>query len=595
METDFDYNAAIHKAQLGDRDSLDRLSKATQERLREDVYRLTLDDDLTEEIVQETMLQMLKVLDELKETDRFWPWLYKIARNKLRLQHRKQRQQKTVAAAAAKDPTTAKDCQTAISNMVGKELQEAVLRALRRLKSEHREVISMRCYREMEYSLIAESMGCSEFAAKMLFYRAKKSLKRQLVSEGFGRGSLLMALIVFGQMTSRTKAAAISVPATTLKVGATAGVVGLLTGKVAIIPLAAAGIVGAGSLMVASMPTPNGAEGVQPPPEPSVARAVDRQIEQYWYFYPAGVGGPVVIKAETQTKDKSKSCIFLQNAEANYIYDPADNTVSMVNHRQYNQDLSVWALPTDGPHRYGDAADLMMIDERTGTGRRTYRAEYSHALKDEYFQYSWPAGAKMIDNRDAMHKRGWTYFTVKGMVGGDRVTGTGRIPFVYSAAAEHGPWLRLDIGDQLVLIDDGRQAITRKAGKVTASYQAGSFFKGLSRPWMGLHTIDTVRRDAAERAIAYETQLRDNRQKAQVVLTRGKARLVYTIDMKTDVVESIKISRGDGERIELRFDYLQDVEQVSSRFAQPTINRNYGSKRRTNPGMLWLLQVLTGK
>jgi RNA polymerase sigma-70 factor (ECF subfamily) len=595
MEMDFNYNEAIHKAQLGDRQSLERLSRATQERLREDVYRLTLNDDLTEEIIQETMLQMLKVLDELKEAERFWPWLYKIARNKLRLHHRKQRQQKTVVAAAAADGATAKDCQDAISDMVGKELKETVLRAVRRLKSEHREVISMRCYREMEYSLIAESMCCSEFAAKMLFYRAKKSLKRQLASEGFGKGSLMMALVVFGQMTSRSEAAAISVPASTLKVGATAGVVGLLTGKVALIPLVAAGIVGAGSLMVTSTQAPKGADVVQPPPRPAAARTLDTQIEQYWYFYPAGAAGPVVIKAEAQTDDKLRSCVFLQNTQANYVYDPRDNTVSTVNHRQYNEDLSVWALPTDKSGAYDNTPDLMMIDERTGNTRRVYRAEYSHALKDEYFQYSWPDTAETIDKRDAMHKRGWTYFTVAGWVGGDRVKGTGRIPFVYAAAADNGPWIRLSIGDRLELIDDGRQAIVRKRGKVTASYKAGSFFAGLSRPWMGLHTIDTVRRDAAERQVPFETNYDAQEKKTEVVLTSERGKLVYTVDMEKDVVEGIKISTGDGKRIELWFDYLQDIDEAGSRFTQPRIGQNYGSKRQTNPGILWLLQVLTGK
>ncbi|MHC4479267.1 MAG: RNA polymerase sigma factor, partial [Planctomycetota bacterium] len=404
METDFDYNAAIHKAQRGNRESLDRLSRAIQERLREDVYRLTLDDDLTEEIVQETMLQMLRVLNELKEADRFWPWLYQIARNKLRLHHRKQQQQKTTAAAAAANGATAKAPQDAISNMVGRELQEVVLRAMRRLKAEHREIINMRCYREMEYSLIAESMGCSEFAAKMLFYRAKKSLKRQLVSEGFGKGSLLMALLVFGRMTSRTKAA-VSVPTSTLKVGAAAGAVGLLTGKVAIVPLAAAGIVGAGSLIATSTQAPKGADAIEPLPRPAAAATLDTQIRQYWYFYPHGAAGPVVIKAQAQAQDKSKSCVFLQNAQGNYVYDSDDNTVSIVNYRQYNNDLSVWALPTDGSHINDNATDLMMIDERTADTRRVYKAEYSYALKDEYFQYCWPAGAKIVDKRDAMHQR----------------------------------------------------------------------------------------------------------------------------------------------------------------------------------------------
>ncbi|MHC4625036.1 MAG: RNA polymerase sigma factor, partial [Planctomycetota bacterium] len=402
MEPNSDHIREVSRAQLGDKDSLERLSKRVQERLREDVFRLTLDDDLAEEIVQETMLEMLKILDELKEADQFWSWLYKIALNKLRLHHRKEQVQKTAEVSAA-NKNGKRDSRDAISETVGRELKEIVLRAVERLKPDHRAVITMRCYREMQYSMIAKSMGRSEFAAKMLFCRAKKSLKRQLAREGFGKGSLLMALVIFGQMTSRSRAASISVPSATLKVGTAAGLAGILTGKSAIVTLSVAGIVGAGSLVVTSSRMQKGTEAVGGLPRADIAGTVDRQVRQYLYFYPQGVAGPVMIKAEAQNEGRSGACVFLQNAEANYVYKPKDDTVYLVNHRQYNKDGSVWRLPSDEPHTYRDSTVLMMIDERVGDGKRIYQAEYPHALKDEYFRYSWAAGTRVIDNRDAMH------------------------------------------------------------------------------------------------------------------------------------------------------------------------------------------------
>jgi DNA-directed RNA polymerase specialized sigma24 family protein len=87
MEEKFDYVGLVRQAQLGDRDSINRLAEVVRGCLRTDIYRLTLDAELTQEIIQECMLEMFKVLGDLKEAERFWPWLYKIALNKIRLYH----------------------------------------------------------------------------------------------------------------------------------------------------------------------------------------------------------------------------------------------------------------------------------------------------------------------------------------------------------------------------------------------------------------------------------------------------------------------------------------------------------------------------
>jgi DNA-directed RNA polymerase specialized sigma24 family protein len=101
MDKDIDYIRLVDQARLGDKESLDHLVKLAQESLRDDVYRMSLDAHLTEDIVQETLLEMVKILGELKETDRFWPWLYKIALNKLRLHHRRQKVRRTVPMSEA--------------------------------------------------------------------------------------------------------------------------------------------------------------------------------------------------------------------------------------------------------------------------------------------------------------------------------------------------------------------------------------------------------------------------------------------------------------------------------------------------------------
>jgi RNA polymerase sigma-70 factor, ECF subfamily len=92
-----DYAEMVKKAQLGDRDSLNHLAEAARVRLHEYVFRLTLNEDLTGDIVQETILEMLRIFGKLRRTEKFWPWLYGIAFNKVRNHYGKRWRRKTRA------------------------------------------------------------------------------------------------------------------------------------------------------------------------------------------------------------------------------------------------------------------------------------------------------------------------------------------------------------------------------------------------------------------------------------------------------------------------------------------------------------------
>ncbi len=72
MKKDMDYVKLVERAQIGDKQGLERLTELAEVRLREDVGRITLNPDLTQDIVQETLLEMMKKLSELKTAERFW-------------------------------------------------------------------------------------------------------------------------------------------------------------------------------------------------------------------------------------------------------------------------------------------------------------------------------------------------------------------------------------------------------------------------------------------------------------------------------------------------------------------------------------------
>jgi len=613
MDQQLDQLELIRRAQGGDKQCLGQLAKQARPRLYTYAYRLTQKDDLAQEIVQESLLEMCKVIGKLKKADRFWPWLYGIAVNKLRHYYRTEQTQRKVAISSMKRKNALNDRQDGLENLVSEELKNIVSMAMKKLRTRHKAVLLMRCYDEMPYSDIAESMGCSEFSTRMLFLRAKKCLQRELSRNGFGKGSLLAALVLFGKITAPSEAAAaqISVTAAATNVGLLAGIAGVVTSKTAIISLTAAGALTAGTVVMKSGPLNQGVEN----PQTSLTSTQNigqsgNPKQEFWYYFPESPADPMMLRAKSGLAGDKSYWQVLQDNHANYYYN--NKRLQINNYRMWSRDLSVQKIPTDDPkmteficqvegskntmgHVAPRGKGLLVVAAlgQKNDDNQLWATRHSNVLEEDYFQSDWPATAKTFDNRDQMHKRGWTFFRVTGQVNGKNVSGTGRIPFINLNRKQYGPWLKLQVGS-LTIVDTYKEAyISKLYSDDTNTYKGGSFFKGLCRPWMGLHTIDTVRRDAAEQRIWFETRYTPDSQFAEVELTCENARIVYKIDMETDVVDEITFFTDKGNTGNLKFSYLQSVDGVSQEFIPPVKPRN-PTNTGSGPGILWLVQLIEG-
>jgi hypothetical protein len=319
----------------------------------------------------------------------------------------------------------------------------------------------------------------------------------------------------------------------------------------------------------------------------------------------------MMLRAKSGMVGDRSSWQILQNARFNYLY--RDNTVYINNHRMWTSDLSVFRIPTDdagttdflsqveasprgSEHVTAKGKGLLVVAARNeaNDAERPWVVRHYNILDEDYFQGDWPATAKTEDTRDEMHRRGWTYFRVTGQINGQNVWGTGRIPFVDATYESYSPWLRLQVGS-LTVVDTYKDAYaSRSSSSPLGTYKGGSFFKGLLRPWAGLHTIDTVRRDAAEQRIKFETRHTPGSQLVQVELDCRDVRLVYSIDLETDVIDQIIFSTDQGDKGSLKFSYLQSVDGVSAEFVRPVRPRGETTSSHQSPGLLWLVQLLDG-
>ena len=127
-------------------------------------------------------------------------------------------------------------------------------------------------------------------------------------------------------------------------------------------------------------------------------------------------------------------------------------------------------------------------------------------------------------------------------------------------------WLELNVGGEI---------ITMRGGDI----------KGVARPWMGMHTIDTVRRDAGESGMRFEVSFDEAKDRAEVTVWHEKGRLIYSVDMSRDVVEKIEIVAGDVQG-ELALSYLQEIDGVGGEFVEPLVRGAKGVG-----GIEWLLEL----
>ncbi|MBP7050658.1 MAG: sigma-70 family RNA polymerase sigma factor [Phycisphaerae bacterium] len=178
------YMQFLVDARSGEQAAMGRLAVLVWERLYPFVLRTTLDRDAAEDIVQETLLTMLRRLGSLRDDERFWPWIYRIAWSKIRNRLRRRRLQflyerMMLLARDAESDACDSDIGPLDAQVRGETLRE-VSAAIARLNHEQRNILHLRCYEDLPYTEIAARTQTTPQKARVHFHRAKKTLKKHL-------------------------------------------------------------------------------------------------------------------------------------------------------------------------------------------------------------------------------------------------------------------------------------------------------------------------------------------------------------------------------------------------------------------------------
>ena len=151
---------------LGDRSAISELIERHSKRVRSYIGMMVKDDDVADDIFQETFIKAVRVIDEGRYTDngKFLSWILRIAHNRVLDYFRREKASKLINESEAgydvigtlrfAEPTTEDD-------MVHSEMEQTIRDLIELLPEEQQEVVRLRYYSKLSFQEIAEQTEVS--------------------------------------------------------------------------------------------------------------------------------------------------------------------------------------------------------------------------------------------------------------------------------------------------------------------------------------------------------------------------------------------------------------------------------------------------
>lgn len=150
----------------GDRAAISQLIDRHTHRVRDYIRMMVKDNDVADDILQETFIKAVRVIDEGRyaDTGKFLSWILRIAHNQVIDHFRSQKNAKTVSESDAGYNMlgTLRFAELTVEDaMISSQIEEDVRRLIERLPAEQREVVMMRYYSGLSFQEIADQTDVS--------------------------------------------------------------------------------------------------------------------------------------------------------------------------------------------------------------------------------------------------------------------------------------------------------------------------------------------------------------------------------------------------------------------------------------------------
>ncbi len=183
----------VEKARSGDRDAFEQIILLYQNEIFRLVFFRIRSRMDAEDLTQDIFLAALKYLPQLKDSDRFRPWLYRIAINRVRDFHRKKKLLAFFGITEERDENDPLDVEPhrdpgALDKVIREEFWTHVKQLSKRFSRMEKEVFFLRFVDEFNLREIAQILKKSESAVKTHLYRAIKKFKEDSALSDFLEG-----------------------------------------------------------------------------------------------------------------------------------------------------------------------------------------------------------------------------------------------------------------------------------------------------------------------------------------------------------------------------------------------------------------------
>jgi RNA polymerase sigma-70 factor (ECF subfamily) len=150
----------------GDRSAISQLIDRHSTRVRDYIRMMVRDRDVADDILQETLIKVVRVIDEGRyaDTGKFLSWVLRIAHNRVLDYFRSQKSSRTVTESDAGYNVlgTLRFAERTVEDrMVDEQIEADVRSLIDKLPEEQREVVVMRYYAGMSFQEIADQTEVS--------------------------------------------------------------------------------------------------------------------------------------------------------------------------------------------------------------------------------------------------------------------------------------------------------------------------------------------------------------------------------------------------------------------------------------------------
>jgi RNA polymerase sigma-70 factor (ECF subfamily) len=177
--------ATLEKASSGDGDALTALVTALEPHIEKQLLRYPLSDDDRRDLVQSTLMQIIRRVGSFRGDSSFSTWLFRVTANEALMMMRSQRRHRARVLQGldledlANLPTANDDASElrADASAATSERDARVRQALEELPADYRDVVALHYHQDLGLQEIADRLATTESAVRSRLHRARSRLR----------------------------------------------------------------------------------------------------------------------------------------------------------------------------------------------------------------------------------------------------------------------------------------------------------------------------------------------------------------------------------------------------------------------------------